>query len=677
MAKAFLASPAALDKFAQVDTLPLNGAYDAGVRARSVKMLQKPNGLRLLQTQVYSSPTYYRWASSTQTTAGVRTVPASGADLHPAGLPLGPGWDLGTRWTLLVGRRRRRNSSPQFRPEPTARSGRHMNFSVRLWWRSITPRRARSRTSGIHRHQSRRWPPYPRPAHGSCDPTELPLRSVVNNGAVTTTPVPSLPGSDKFMQLSAGSDGTIWALGTSGTPYSYSASSKSWTKQATGGMKITTISVGSATNIWALGTASGSTTSNVLQWVGGSFQVDPYFTSKGGAQLISATADGSAWVVSSQTLYSRAYDVGAWSQVTAQTPPGTITSLSGVSKFRVNANTGAANLYLLSYGLADQPATGYPAMDAGELAGYNYISNMLAPGTSGGIRADYDNSNMVSNVSGWASAILTLSLQPAPAGISAMDWSSITTQLHNETTYVNDVNDLFTNIGTLTQQIQTAGSAELGIDAGLVQLSNDQQNSTFDAYLEATFEAALWGFAASGLAPGTAVAASMVASGVGSWLSSISGTPNPNAQTSIQTTQINLASQLLQMYTTANTSNGVYHDSILSDWGRLSVVGAAIGSGAVKWDFSTVPTIAHGTDVGFDTYFIKTLMPIKWNAVAYSGDSIYSYIYDHVPQYDLYFLSSVFHGQQLVSGDFRFIHDQNGANNPIFSYAGPFPDQRC
>ncbi|WP_165069098.1 hypothetical protein [Paludisphaera rhizosphaerae] len=602
--------------------------------------------------------------------AEVASSGGTSVDVHPAGLPMGGQWDIGTRWTQMAA-----SPVPWTALSVSTSAGgtvwQTFGFiGIRSWLTTYNPSTATYTTvwtteGGITSvaavSSTKAW---------VVMSTGQAFAFQYVNGKASTTAAPSLPGGDKFAQISAGSDGTTWAVGTSGTPYVFSSGSGSWTAASNGGAKLTAISVGYAGNIWAIGTVGGGN-AQAFRLVNGVFQADPYFDSIGAVAMISATADGTAWAVANGTLYSRPQGVGAWSEVTGQTLPGTINAISGISQYRLNAVIGEQYLELLTYGVADQPATGFPAMDDGETKAYQAISTALGVTAPGGIRSVYTDALYQNSIPDWPALIEAMDTPPDK--VSTADWNSMKTQLYTETTYVGYVFALFDQINALTQQIATVASNEVTSVATQVQLSTSNQSEGVQLFLEAMAEAELWAVAAAGLPAGAAVAASAIASGFGSWVSTISGDANPNATTAIDTTEVKLLDQLDTLYTTANTKNGEYENAILSDWGRLATIGLGVHNGSLSWDYATVSKIAATTDQAFDKYFFQTFMPLKWDIAAYKGKVPY-YLAPAAPSYAYLVLQN-----QKVNNNTNYesvvvIHDKNGLPDPFLS-PGPFPTQ--
>jgi len=601
-------------------------------------------------------------AALPNTTTGTLSVDT--ADGHPPGLPMGAEWDLGTRWTAIVSA-----TSPVTALATAgdgtlwagaAASGRPANLytydpatgALTLIWVTSGPA---SITSIAAISANSAWVVVNTGAAYEISDTD---------GTVSVTAVPALPSNDTFAQISAGSDGTTWAVGTSGNPYSYSSTTNSWTMQLNGGASLFAISVGSATNIWALGRI-GDDPPFVLHFLYGDFQADPYFVSKGGANLISASADGTVWAVSTNgTLYSRPADLGAWSPVTNETPPGTIAAISGVSQYRMYASIAGIGLSLLSYGLADQPATGFPAMDAGETLGYEAISQAVKVTNPGGIRAEYTNAS--EPFSDWYTKV---SLMANPPNVPPADWTAIQSQIETELLDVRHVYKIFHKLA----KVNTAVEANVGLILPAVKTAVETStkrdgDSDVVVLLEGVFEAALWGIAAAGLPVGGAVVASMLASGYGSVISVLTGNPEPTSNTQVDLKYAELAQEMVTLFEDTAKVNPTYEASILSDWGRLN----AFANANIAWPVTSSSKIAAHTTTGFETYFYQTLMPVKWQVVYFSDfDEFYPNEIDPRP-YDLV--------QVVIGHDFDnnpvvnlwFIHDKNGDDGP-YSYAGPYP----
>ena len=161
-------------------------------------------------------------------------------------------------------------------------------------------------------------------------------------------------------------------------------------------------------------------------------------------------------------------------------------------------------------------------------------------------------------------------------------------------------------MGDFTQKVESNNALNLGTAMNDVQLSTEQSGSSVVLFLEAAFEAGLAGLAAS-VTGGGAIVAAVVASGIDSAITDVSGAANPDYSTSIDSTAANLFQLIKNVYDDANTANGEYEDTILTDWGKLSTVSAAVSSGSLTWTSATNNALAAYASNAFDQYFYATL----------------------------------------------------------------------
>ena len=111
------------------------------------------------------------------------------------------------------------------------------------------------------------------------------------------------------------------------------------------GTKILTLSVGSATNVWALSDINSVVGVEPLYFSNGSWNEALGFQGLG-LKSISASSDGFAWAVTSDNSLYTSNAGSLWQLVTGETPPGPITAISAISRYRVNAViAGTVNLF--------------------------------------------------------------------------------------------------------------------------------------------------------------------------------------------------------------------------------------------------------------------------------------------------------------------------------------------
>lgn len=411
-------------------------------------------------------------------------------------------------------------------------------------------------------------------------------------------------------------DGTVWKW--TGTP-----SQPRWVSVPTGGLSVEQIAVVGADTLWAVVSFPGtSNPSQAYQRVNGKWQAGP--TLSAGVTDLAGTGDGTLWARDGNgNLYTLSTDGSIWVAVTSlsaavnQNPtttavatPATYTALAAGSKYRAAAANPNSGVQLLTYGLADQPATGFPAMDAGEQAGYAYINQYLGITAPGGIRSMYQQSSDTDTLAGYEGTLLTLSKEAVPSGlnISLDDWKAITKEVHNEVLSVVAVYNYFQLIDSLTTELSSEVPTLLSNTSQQIQLSKDQQNSLFGVILDQIFSAALGGIvkAFSGAA---GVAASLIASGISDAIAD--ATRNQSSET-YTLNYYELSSMIYSIFTGANATNSALKVAILADPNRFLPFGVGVTSGTLSWPAGTKEQIAGATLNAFQAYFFQVLTPLAW-----------------------------------------------------------------
>ncbi|MFO0956318.1 MAG: hypothetical protein U0800_02495 [Isosphaeraceae bacterium] len=492
-----------------------------------------------------------------------------------------------------------------------------------------------------------------------------------------------LPNGDPFAQISSGSDGAAWAVGTSGALYSYNWPNNTWTTRVSPpaplapyneGNPQVQISVGSAGNAWAAVTGSnqllGQSTA-IYWWNGQSWQT--VAANVRGFGSIAGVADGTLWVNYGNTLYTVPPGTTNLVPVGGPASPVGLGALAAGTRFRAVSLNGPG-LGLISYGLADQPTRGYASWTAGQQAAYDSINTQLGftwqstdnPATRG-LRTQYTNQFAVYELPLYQSSILNLA---APSNVAAADWKAVKSQVLQELAGVLGTYRMFDVLADLDQYIGTLSGDILTETGNLVQLSAGDQGSTFGIILSDVFQAGLSGIAAAvGVVSGGAgIAAAIAASGIDAALGDLTG---GGSGTNFQTTYNNLQAQLTTLFQNVSEKNSQYKGAILSDPSRFLAIGAGILDGTLYWPPGSNQKLAQAAANGFQLYYLKSLMPLRWKIIA-----IPKFIYNSLPNYDVYVVSGSYNSsdtnQTVFHGDFRVLYDKNGDPNRG-TLSGPIP----
>ena len=420
-----------------------------------------------------------------------------------------------------------------------------------------------------------------------------------------------------------GASQPVWELGDGNLfRWSGTARNPTWTPISTGGLQLRQITVVSSNELWAIAAFPGtSQPTRAYRLVQGSWQAGPDLT---GLTSLAGTGDGTLWAEGSGgSLYTLSSDGSKWqpvislsavvnqpSTITDVVVASTYTAFAAGSKYRAAAADPNNGVQLLTYGLADQPAVGYPALNSGEQLGYNYINQYLGITAPGGVRSFYLEASDVQSLTGYQGNLLTLTKQPVPAGlsISLADWKAITQEVYNEVFSVVAVYNYFDLIQSLTNELGTEVPQVLSNTSQQIDLSKDQQGAEFGAIFDQIFSAALGGIvkAFSGAA---GVAASLIASGINAAISDVT---KGQSDRTYSLNYYKLSTTLLDIFESSNATNSALETAILSDPTRFLPFGAGVTSGTLGWPVATSETIAASTLRAFQAYYLEVLTPLKW-----------------------------------------------------------------
>ncbi|WP_309384647.1 hypothetical protein [Paludisphaera borealis] len=503
------------------------------------------------------------------------------------------------------------------------------------------------------------------------------INLLLQSGAqVKVLSVPGLPGNAPVAEVAAGAGagryGTLWVLNASGVPFVYHQSSQSWTRMPTGGVAITQLTIGSATNVWAVGTSSGSTIPQAYRFNGTGFQRDASLNPSQGVRLLSATSDGTVWAVTADNVVeTRPSNPGTWNVVPdASQPAGVaVDLLAASSKYRSAVVSRVKNdSWVLNYGVADQPATGFPSMNAYQSRGFAYINSKLGLASGLTIRDEYANSDYLSQLSDDFTTISGLS---RPPGVPQQYWSGtngIKTEILLEIRCVQGVYQVFQNINSLNLKIEAQASLQLTTVKNAVEVQKGYDNSVIGVFFGPMFNAAVSGIAAA-FSGGYAIVAGAIAAGLEDAVSNATG---GDSDQQIQLKFNQLDAKIGDVITAANLANGTYEQNILADWGRTFAVGDNVVKGLWNWPAGTSATLANQTVNAFKNYLFQSLMPLKYAIVAFDEFETPWFSQLDVPTYDQYFVPVGTFSNGVKYGTLYVIHDKNSSDD-LFTDPGPFP----
>ncbi|MFO0956073.1 MAG: hypothetical protein U0800_01255 [Isosphaeraceae bacterium] len=449
-----------------------------------------------------------------------------------------------------------------------------------------------------------------------------------------------IPGNSASAQVAmsqvAGTNRAIWAL-VNGAVWRLSGTVEKavWVPIGMGGLKLRQITVASSGSLWGIATFPGTNRPDrAYRRESGRWLAAPSLT---GLTTLSGTGDGTLWAQGAGgQLNTLSSDGSQWLPVTSisaavnQNPtrtnvvtPANYTAFAAGSKYRAAAADPNGGVQLLTYGLADQPKSGFPAMDAGEQAGYAYINQYLGITAPGGIRSMYQEASDANTLTGYQSTLLRLWKGGVPKGlsISLEDWTSISGQVYHEVYSVVAVYDYFGLIQSLTNELGSQVPLSLSNTSQMVQLSKDQKGSIFGVILDQVFSAALAGIVKAFSGP-AGVAASLIASGISD---SIADATRGSSGRNYDLNYYELSTLLYDIFTGADATDAALEAAILSDPNRFLPFGVGVRSNTLGWPVATSEQIAGKTLTAFQSYFLEKLAPIVWPiyyATGYPADSV-------------------------------------------------------
>ncbi len=641
----------------------LGGTPASAMLLRAAKIASKPRGLNRLVSQTYGSSTYFARA-----TAPPMTAPPTDTltvNDHPPNLPMAPTFDLGTRWVResqqsLVNVNGSQVSIPNNALISAAPDGsvwfadqggstayslaaQQPNSPAPTWKAfSIPPFYSIRSISAVS--QDNWWVAFIDTVNGS----NMPAVDTFHDS--TQTESYFLPAGVIPEQISAASDGTVWVLSQAGQLYALNYGN--FTPVDTDGYTIANFGVGSASNIWAVAVqGQGEDEGQVLlqdvngTWQQQGFGLPPLIESP---VYVSATADGSVWLYAAgsasnsyQTVvYLRPATTGVWAPAPNPAPGGAVQAIAGISQYRMAAlATGNENIVeVLSVGITDQQAVPYPAMDAGEQAGYEYINQSLGVAD---VRTEYY-TNIPFDESNYSSQVNSLA---PPPNVSSADWLNIKNQIVDELNAVSLIAHYFDNVNTLNTDLQTVADNSLTEAYSFIGEANNTTDttSTVTLLLERLLEAGTAGIAAS-FSGGGAIIAAVLSSAYSAAITDLTGNSNPDSSTALTSTYANLMKTVDNYYGTVATQTGNYETAILKDWGKIQAVSAAV-KGPWAWSPTETPMIQNAAQPADDLFFYQALMPVKWQVVEYANTYCATNVLnafcieDMIPPYDIYQVS--------------------------------------
>ena len=483
--------------------------------------------------------------------------------------------------------------------------------------------------------------------------------------------LPALPNNESPDQISAASDGTLWALSGARTPYLREPGG-SWREVAAeSGTLIQQISVASATMALAIAKKGGNT--KLLKYSEGDWVET---TTPPGIKWVGACPDGCYWWTSAPRAQGKLHLVrpGLSDLVFPAPLGGGFTAANRRVCYFFSLNT--RSFMCAAYGVLDQPAETWPTMNGSEAKGYRAISSHLGIIDHNGIRSQYSNANATFSI--WYSKIGEMA---RPDGVPQTDWDSIRNQIRDELEYVQGITTLFVNIALLNKAIGLVNTNTYNQVVGMVGLSHvpEEQPKTL---VEIVFETVVENLQGAVVGKAKGVLGSLVVDiGIACLkyaFDEIAKEHNlPDGSVPLKIACSDLAKTLADSVVKMEKARADFQQAIFTDWGKLGACGEAIRTGIWYWrpNFTYETIKDAGAAISLDFY--QTLMPAKWKIIlcqtVLSFQPPLNPFMRHVPAYSLMFKYVQDSGANRVYWWWACaeVGSQNGQENK-----GPYPNQK-
>jgi hypothetical protein len=333
--------------------------------------------------------------------------------------------------------------------------------------------------------------------------------------------------------------------------------------------------------------------------------------------FVVASSTRSALVSSSK--YSAQGQSGAISGVLARDRSNLYAPVTYVqNKTRATDDTSDALQYDL-YNILAQPSTPWtvPSTD-GQTAAYVYLSQQITANfgcTSGSACSDYRAYYTDQNTQNNFCTTDPSSFSPPanPNGFTSADYTAVQTQLHTEKVDVCNVLDLYNNVTTLFTQQNS--NVSLTLDAAGKEVGDVKAPTSAPANVNllrlTNLELSLLKFTPlPGVSQTVGLLQAFFQFGM-SYVGSASVDVVPTETLNLTVAQ--LASSSVSQYITLQSGTDTAFQSILKDWGKLSIVGSNIGNmvPAYVWQGNTDPLVAF--NLSTRTEFYNDLLPVVYS----------------------------------------------------------------
>lgn len=265
----------------------------------------------------------------------------------------------------------------------------------------------------------------------------------------------------------------------------------------------------------------------------------------------------------------------------------------------------------------------FPAAETpGETAAYKYISSLLKVSDESctyegtdytGIRCEYQYASTSAALGSCQTTIVAAQLKPPTSfektPISTEEWDNVSTQIYNECGYAIGVHSTFNSFNTIITDIFVNEGDQITPLATDVGVSADQSLNPVPVQI---VEGILYTVLSATGDPAAGVFANLMETAVNTAMA----VPGNTLNQELATTVGNLYSDLSNQFQNVIDALGTAEKSILTDWGRLQIIGNATscsGYNCLGFDTTTPSTIEAAAINGYKVTVMQQLMPLAYN----------------------------------------------------------------
>ena len=264
----------------------------------------------------------------------------------------------------------------------------------------------------------------------------------------------------------------------------------------------------------------------------------------------------------------------------------------------------------------------FPAGTQGESAAYRYISDLLKVSDESctyegtdytGIRCEYQYASTSTALSSCQTTIVAAQLKPPTSyegtSISTEEWDNVSKQIYNECSYAIGVHSTFNTFNTIITDIFSNESDQIMPLATDVGVSDDQSLNPVPVEI---IEGILYTVLCATGNKAVGVFANLMETAVNTALA----VPGNTLNQKLATTVGNLYTDLSDQFQNVIDALGIAEKSILTDWGRLEIIGKATncsGYNCLGFSTTTPAAIEAAAIQGYKVTVMQQLMPLAYN----------------------------------------------------------------